>query len=95
VPVREDGSPPESLVDRAADAAFNAAVELAQSEGREMISIFITLRLKPDGSGGEDTTVAGMGFEDGKDVFATLLSEAISTGRELGLTVVVAPLGKG
>jgi hypothetical protein len=91
----DDGRPPESLVDRAADSAFNHIEEFLVAEGRQPKSVFIILRLEPDGSGEVDSTVASRGLEDAKDTFATLLSFTIQTGEELGLKILVAPMGKG
>lgn len=90
-----DDSGPERLVDRCADAAFRAVSTLAQAEGRAVQSCFIALTLVPDESDPIDATVAGTGFEDGADVFASMVAHTVSAGKELGLTVLVAPLGQG
>jgi hypothetical protein len=91
-----EANEPRNVIERAADAAMNAATNVIEEAGGEIKTIWIVIQAPGvDGPDGRDVVAAGTGFEGGSELFATLIAEAVSVGRQLGLTVLVAPLRRG
>jgi hypothetical protein len=85
---------PRNLIEQVAAHAMTCAGEEAEKHGGKLRRIMVMIEV--DGLGERDTVVAGEGYQDGRDLFAVLITEAISVGRQLGVDVkLLNALGKG
>lgn len=93
-PIIGPGSEPRTLVEHAASDAIEAAKARLEIEDAELEKIMVIIVA---GKTGEvwDAVAAGEGFEDPRDLFATLVAEAVGVGRQLGLKVMVGGLNQG
>jgi hypothetical protein len=93
-PIIGPSETPRTLVEHAASDAMEAVKARLEIDGAHVEKMMVLIVA---GKTGEvwDAVAAGEGIEDGGDLFAMLISEAIGVGRQLGLKVIVAPLGQG
>ena len=85
---------PRTLVEYAAADSIEAAKARLELEGASIEKMMVLIVAEHTGEVW-DSVLAGEGFDDAKDLFATLVSEAVSVGRQLGLRVMIGGLNQG
>jgi hypothetical protein len=84
---------PKSLIERAANAAMDAAEKTLTDEGYELDKLYVALNA--NGAEGErDACAAIRGTDDAREILAFLMSEAISVGKRLGVEIQVMPMDR-
>jgi hypothetical protein len=93
---------PRTLLDRAAQAAMEAARETLAREGATLDQLFITLNASGQPGGEPNATSAADGEalpedfgERSQMILAFLVGHAVEVGKQIGVTVLVAPIGHG
>lgn len=92
-------SEPRNLIEQAADNAFDAIRDTLADAGATAVRMLVLI--DADGidtsDGSKDSVTAASGNEvlTGRDVLAMLIEHAVESGKELGVDVMVAPMGRG
>jgi hypothetical protein len=93
---------PRTLLDRAAQAAMEAARETLAEEGATLDQLFITLNASGQPGGEPNAASAADGDSLPEDlrerstmIFSFLVGHAVEVGKQIGIKVLVAPIGHG
>lgn len=93
-PIIGPSEDPRTVVEHAASAAIEAAKSYLEIEGATIEKMMVVLVAEKTGEVW-DAVLAGEGFDDAKDLFATLISETVQVGRQLGVRVMVGGVNQG
>ena len=86
-----ESNTPRTLVERAADRGMSAIEDALGVEDAEAHRIFVIIHASKVPGGEPDCTVAGRGYEDGRELLAELMGHASGVAKELGLRMHVFP----
>lgn len=89
---------PVTAVDHAADAGLRAIENALIANGARACHVLILVYAEGQPEGEPNSTLAGQGYEDGRELLAELLTHAHEVGAKIGVdvNVISAPtIGQG
>ena len=86
---------PRNRIEDVADFGMDAIAQLLETRGLELRYALVLVVADGTEEGERDAVTAGYGFEDAGEMLAYVFGHFQSTAEQLGMKVMIAPLGEG